>query len=118
MTWAAETPRLRYQLAIEEPAAGLIGSCSVRITAPDRVDASFGCELAREHWGKGYGLEAGRAMMDFAFAELGLNRIHAETHVQNKVALMLAQKLGMRVEGCHDDTVTLAILSPEWDGEG
>jgi RimJ/RimL family protein N-acetyltransferase len=118
IAWAAETPRSRYQLAIEKPVDGLIGSCGVRMTVPDRADASFGCELAREQWGKGYGLEAGRAMIDFAFAQLGLNRVHAETRVQNRAALMLARKLGMRIEERQENTVTLAVLAAEWNGEG
>lgn len=117
ITWAAEIPRWRYQLAIDKPVDGLIGSCGVRMTAPDSADASFGCELAREQWGKGYGLEAGRAMIDFAFAELGLRRIHAETLAQNHAALALARKLGMRVEERQEETVTLAILAAEWNGE-
>ena len=57
-------------------------------------------------------------MMDFAFGELGLRRIHAETLAQNHAALMLARKLGMRIEGRHADTVTLAIRAPEWNGVG
>lgn len=126
--WAAERPRLRYQLAIEKPENGLLGSCGVRITAFDLAEASFGCELGQEHWGKGYALEAGRAVIDFAFTELGLHRIHAETLAKNQAALSLARKLGMRVEGRHKetrwirgkwwDTVTLAMLATEWEGEG
>jgi [ribosomal protein S5]-alanine N-acetyltransferase len=118
IAWASETPRSRYQLAIEKPVDGLIGSCGVRMTATDSDDASFGCELASKHWGKGYGLEAGRAMIDFAFAELGLHRIYADTLAQNQAALALAQKLGMRVEGRHEDTLTLAIRAPEWNAKG
>jgi RimJ/RimL family protein N-acetyltransferase len=126
--WAGESPRSRYQLAIEKPEQGLIGSCGVRITAADHSEASFGCELAREHQGKGYALEAGRALIAFAFAELGLHRIHAETLAENQAALSLARKLGMRVEGRHKesrwirdkwwDTVTLAVLATEWKSEG
>ena len=116
--WSLEKPRLRFQLAIEKPAAGLIGSCGVRITSEDQAEASFGCELARKHRGKGYALEAGRAIIDFAFAELGLHRIHAETLARNRSALMLARRLGMRVEGHQEDTVRLAILAAEWKAEG
>lgn len=123
MRWAVESPRSRYQLAIEKPEDGLIGSCGVRITSADHAEASFGCELGRGHWRQGYALEAGRALIAFAFAKLGLHRIHAETLAENQAALSLARKLGMRVEGRHKearwirgtwwDTVTLAMLSGE-----
>jgi RimJ/RimL family protein N-acetyltransferase len=123
--WAAESPRLRYQLAIEKPENGLLGSCGVRITAVDHAGASFGCELGREHWGNGYALEASRAVIEFAFSELGVHRVHAETLVENQAALSLAERLGMRVEGRHResrlirgqwwDTVTLAVLATEWE---
>ncbi|MGH7565354.1 MAG: GNAT family N-acetyltransferase [Gemmatimonadota bacterium] len=126
--WAVESPRSRYQLAIEKPEDGLIGSCGVRITAADHAEASFGCELGQEHWGKGYAFEASRALIAFAFAELGLHRIHAETLANNQAALSLARRLGMRVEGRHKetrwirgkwwDTVTLAMLDSEGESEG
>ncbi|HYO47780.1 MAG TPA: GNAT family N-acetyltransferase [Gemmatimonadota bacterium] len=54
--WAVERPRSRHQLAIEKPEDGLIGSCGVRIISADHAEASFGCELGQEHWGKGYAL--------------------------------------------------------------
>ena len=116
--WSLESPRSRYQLAIEQPTAGLIGSCGVRITCEGGSDASFGCELARDHWGRGYGLEAGKALIDFAFHELGLDRIYAETLARNQAALALASRLGMRVEKRHEDTVTLGIMASEWKSEG
>ena len=124
LCWATEIPRLRFQLAIEDPGLGLLGSCGVRITDDDRVQATFGCELGREYWGRGYAIEAARALIGFAFSELGVQRLIAETLSENRSALSLARRLGMRVEGRHRggqefqgrlwDTVTLAIVSSEW----
>ncbi len=116
--WSLESPRSRYQLAIELSTDGLIGSCGVRIQCVGGSDASFGCELAREHWGRGYGLEAGRALIEFAFHELGVDRIYAETLARNHAALALASRLGMRVEKRHDDRVALEVLASEWKSEG
>lgn len=93
LAWAAETPRLRYQLAIEEPRIGLLGSCGVRIMDPDRRQASFGCELGRDHWGHGYAAEAARA--------LGM-RVEG-THRESRWS-----------RGRGWDTVTLALLASEW----
>src|SRR5688572_7993525 len=116
--WSLESPRSRYQLAIELPTDGLIGSCGVRMQCVGGSDASFGCELAREHWGRGFGLEAGRAMIEFAFNELGVTRIYAETLVRNPAALALVRRLGMRVEMRHEDKVTLEVRASEWESEG
>ena len=126
LNWVTENPRYRYQLAVEEPRLGLIGSCGIRITDPEHLQVSFGCELGREHWGHGYAIEAARALIEFAFSELGMHRIHAEALTENRPALSLARNLGMRIEGLHRqsrqfqgrwwDTVTLAILCSEWEG--
>ena len=122
--WASELPRLRYQLAIEEPRLGLLGSCGVRITGDDKDRATFGCELGREYWGRGYAVEAARALIGFAFSDLGVRRIQAETLSENRPALSLARRLGMRIEARHSrgrrfqgrswDTVALGIDAAEW----
>jgi len=124
--WATENPRVCFQLAIEEPRLGLLGSCGLRITHGDQGQASFGCELGPEYWGHGYAIEAARALIGYGFAELGVHRVRAETLAENRSALSLARRLGMRVEGRHResrhfrnrwwDTITLAILSSEWEG--
>lgn len=124
LCWATEIPRLRFQLAIEEPRLGLIGSCGVRIIGDDKDQATFGCELGREYWGRGYAVEAARALIGFAFSDLGVRRIQAETLSENRPALSLARRLGMRVETRHRrgqrfqgrlwDRVTLGIDFSEW----
>ncbi len=114
--WASEKPRLRFQLAIEVPGIGLLGSCGVRLAEEDPTEATFGCELGREHWGCGYATEAARALIGFAFAELGVHHIQAQTLSENSPAIALAQRLGMRVEvGPRSaGTMTLGVASSEW----
>jgi ribosomal-protein-alanine N-acetyltransferase len=122
--WATEQPRSKFQLAIELPSARLIGSCGVRITSVEEKQGTFGCELSRTHWGKGYALEASRAVIDFGFTELNLHRIYAETNSENMAAIALAKKLGLRVEGelrenkrfrgRRWNTTMLSILRSEW----
>ena len=123
MQWAAETPRLRYQLAIEKEGTGLVGSCGVRKVEEDLRTASFGCEVGRKHWGQGYAYEASHALFGFAFSELEVERIFAVTWSGNVAALGLAQKLGMRPADepgtSHDratDSVTLVLRSSDWRG--
>lgn len=93
---AAENPRSKYQLAITTAQDGLIGTFGIR--SEGGADFSIGCEVGRRWHGKGVALEAGRAIIDFGFAELGANRIYAETVSENKAAVRLCRLLGMHIE--------------------
>ena len=121
---ANEKPRIRYQLAITSKGGELMGSCGVRIESVTDRQGSFGCELGHSFWKDGFGREASRAIIDFGFRTLKLHRIYAETTSENKSALTLASKLGMRNEGELIEnrffkgrwwnTTIVAILSSDW----
>lgn len=91
LAWSEERPRLRYHLAVVLPSRGLIGSVDVRVASVSKRQGSFGCELVPRHWGRGYALEAARALIGYGFRELGLHRVYAETLEQNAVAIELAE---------------------------
>ena len=122
--WTTEQPRTKFQLAIGFTSETLIGSCGVRVTSVEEKQGTFGCEVSRTHWGKGYALEASRAVINFGFAELDLHRIYAETNSENLPGIALAKKLGLRVEGELKEnrwfrerwwnTTILSILKSEW----
>jgi len=59
----------------------------------------IGWRLKRDHWGHGYATEAARAMIGFAFDELGLKSIYATTHPSNERSLKVMKRLGMRSVG-------------------
>jgi RimJ/RimL family protein N-acetyltransferase len=122
----AEAPdRTKYQLAVCLKTGELIGTCGVRIKVLDHQQASFGCAVAREYWGKGFAYEASRHVMGFGFSSLPIHRIYAETISQNVRARALAERLGLRLEGefmQHKffrgrwwDTCIFAILKDEWN---
>lgn len=54
----------------------------------------------QRHWGKGYGTEAGRLLVQHGFGTLGLNRIECGTFESNHGMRKLALALGMKEEGC------------------
>jgi ribosomal-protein-alanine N-acetyltransferase len=104
LRWQAETPRRRFQLAIVTKRPDgmedeLIGNCGVRVLWPADREGEFGCEIAPSHWGNGYSTEAGRAMLRFAFGELGLHRVRAECIAENEASARMLERLGMRQEG-------------------
>lgn len=73
-----EENRYKYNLAIEEKSSGkVIGGVGFRRAAPDSSYADLGYAINPVCQGKGYATEAAKAIIDFAFEELGLNLIYA-----------------------------------------
>lgn len=60
---------------------------------------SVGYDLARAYWGKGIIPEALRAVIDFGFDRMGLNRIEADCSIYNKNSIRVLEKLGFQFEG-------------------
>ncbi|WP_205326577.1 GNAT family N-acetyltransferase [Glycomyces sp. YM15] len=57
-----------------------------------------GWRIGRDRWGRGYAPEAARAVMGFAFGELGLDRVVSCIHSENAASIRVAEKLGMSLE--------------------
>ena len=55
--------------------------------------------LAESAWGKGYMTAALTRVIDFAFDELGLNRIEGDHFVENPASGRVMEKSGMKKEG-------------------
>jgi RimJ/RimL family protein N-acetyltransferase len=55
--------------------------------------------VGREHWGRGFAPEAGRASMEWAREELGANHIISLIEDENVRSARVAEKLGMTIEG-------------------
>lgn len=77
----------------------LVGAIGLAI-APAHGRAELGYWVGVPFWGGGYCTEAARALVDFGFAELGLNRVHAHHFTRNPASGRVMQKIGMRYEGC------------------
>jgi len=120
-----EKPRTIYGMAIElKTEARHIGA--IGLNAQDKSKGSFGYVLHKDHWGKGYMSEAGRALLTFAFQTLKLHRIVAKVCPGNAASIRVLEKLGMRREGhlikddwmkgAWRDSYLYAILEEEWKG--
>jgi RimJ/RimL family protein N-acetyltransferase len=68
---------------------------------PDWPELEVGWTVAREHWGKGYAPEAGRAAAAWAMEHLGLGHIVSLIHPSNEQSIRVAEKLGEKLEGHH-----------------
>jgi RimJ/RimL family protein N-acetyltransferase len=78
----------------------------------------------KDAWGKGYGTEAGRLLLDYAFKRLGFHRVSVGVVAFNEQALRFWEGLGFKREGverdgyyCNDkysDFVMMGILEDEY----
>jgi RimJ/RimL family protein N-acetyltransferase len=103
----------------------LIGSTGLWLLRETQGDAWLGIFLGeREYWGKGYGTDAMRLIVNYGFGELNLSRITLGLHSYNERALKSYQKVGftlegrVRGEGLRDgvryDGLYMGILREEW----
>jgi RimJ/RimL family protein N-acetyltransferase len=74
-----------------------IGTCGL-FRREGYDDADIGWSVLPAYWGKGYAFEAARAVLAFAFDEVGLSRITAFISPDNVPSLGLARKLGLGYE--------------------
>ena len=87
----------------------LIGNTSLEnINKFDRT-ATFGIIIGeKDYWGKGYGTEATRLIIDFGFNVLNLNNIRLEVFSYNKRGIKAYEKVGFKQVGWLRQARTLA----------
>ena len=89
-----------FNWAIELKETGrVIGSIAVVQLTPETESADIGYCLGRSFWGMGLMPEALRAVMDYLFDTVGLNRITAGHDVNNPKSGRVMAKAGMKPEG-------------------
>ena len=93
----AASPRTVFAMATAEEAIGSIGLMPGRDV--HRFTAELGYWLAEPFWGRGIVTQAVRAMVQYAFGELGLHRVHAEPYATNPASARVLEKAGFRLEG-------------------
>lgn len=123
-----QVPRMHYNIALEIKETGrVIGGISLHMNWR-RDDAILGIILDRHYSGQGYSAEALEGVLEIAFEQLGLHRLHAVCDVENKAVQHLFEKLGFRNEGTmvqrgksrpedpqpYFDQYGYAILAAEW----
>ena len=112
--------RWGIQLKGEENIIGTIGFNNFA----ENHRANLGYDLQAAYWNKGYMTEAAKAVIDYGFSDLHINRIEAEVMVGNTQSERLLSKLGFKNEGClrdwmywdskHFDMTMFSLLRREW----
>lgn len=113
-----------YRWVIELPGEGLIGVIDLLAFDPSAGSCSFAYMLAEAFWGRGYGTEAVKAVFDFAFRKMEMNRIQADHMAENGGSGAVMRKAGMRYlrteaakyekNGIRYDAPVYAITREEW----
>ncbi len=91
--------------------------------------AEMGYDLAREHWGKGIMTEAMKAVIEFGFEKMELNRIEVFVMPRNKRSIKLLKRLGFKREGLlrqryfdefgdFADDILFSMLRDDWKKNG
>jgi len=104
------------RLAVDLASDGaFIGWCTLARWNPDHRSASMGYCLEQAAWGHGYAAEAARAVLQWAFDTLDLNRVQAEADTRNAASARVLEKLGFVREGTlREDCVVNGDVSDSW----
>jgi RimJ/RimL family protein N-acetyltransferase len=103
----------------------LIGNCGLHDISMKNSCGTFGIFIGNKaYWSKGYGTDATRALLRFAFYELNLNRVQLEVYGYNTRAARAYEKAGFQHEGtrrkalfregCYHDILCMGVLRDEW----
>jgi RimJ/RimL family protein N-acetyltransferase len=117
-----ERPRFSIRTVTGDRLIGLIGLYT--LFQPQR-EAVMGIQIGeREYWGKGYGTDALRVLLRYAFGELNLDRVSLSFLEGNDRAQRSYEKCGFRYEGrerqvwSYDgrrwDEIYMGLLRAEW----
>jgi len=90
-------------------------------------EPELGYRLLKSAWGKGYGTEGSRALIDKGFTEFAVRRVVASTMAVNTASRRVMEKSGLRyirtfhqtfdepIEGTEFGEVEYALLRSEWE---
>lgn len=115
-----------WQLAVERACerGHVIGNAYFKLESVANASGEIGWTLHPDFEGQGYMTEAASAVLEIAFAQIGLHRVMADLDARNIASAALCERLGMREEahfvedlwfkGGWADTAIYAILDREW----
>jgi RimJ/RimL family protein N-acetyltransferase len=118
-----------FQFALECKQDGrFIGDCGLKTVETDNRLAQIGYTISRQHWGRGYAVEAVRALTAYAFRTIPLHRIMASVDPLNLASVRVLEKSGFTKEahfrqsewfkGAWADDAIYAMLASEVEASG
>jgi RimJ/RimL family protein N-acetyltransferase len=102
----------------------VVGDLTLNVRSEEHRGGELGFIVHPRHQGKGYATEAARALLAWAFEEVGFHRIYARHEPRNVASGRVLEKLGLRkeahfvenewVKGEWQSDVVYAMLDREW----
>ena len=103
----------------------VVGTCTLYAWDKQHGRAELGFAIAQHRWGEGLAREAARRAVRYAFEELDIRRLEADTDPRNIASLRILEGLGFQREGYmrqryflngeRQDAIFLALLRPEFE---
>ena len=84
---------------IDKESGRLVGTIGYMAFSEENASVEIGYSLARWLWGKGMATEALRAVIDYTFEAMDINRIEAQHELTNPSSGRVMEKCGMKKEG-------------------
>ena len=75
----------------------IIGGCDADLShSADRSYATLGWIINKKYRNQGFASEAAGALLDFAFTELGIEKVYAQCDIHNPASLGVMKRIGMK----------------------
>jgi RimJ/RimL family protein N-acetyltransferase len=105
----------------------LIGTCGLHHFDTHSRVCSFGINISeRAYWDKGYGRDAVRVLLDYAFKHRNMRKMWLTVYADNERAIRSYKALGFKEEGLqreqvwnegsYKDWLYMGLLRSEWEG--
>ena len=102
-----------------------MGFCGLKNIEKPVMKAELYVIIDKKYWGRGYGTDTNKILMNYGFNELGLNKIYAYQLLHNPANYKMKQKLGWKRDGLlRQDVYThgkiidhyiFSILREDWE---
>ncbi|TFY63834.1 hypothetical protein EVG20_g6160 [Dentipellis fragilis] len=125
---ASAQERVLFAVVREKETNTLVGKVSLQIRVAKDREGEAAITLKRKFWGKGYGTEAMRWLVDQGFRTLNMHRVALGVFGSNPRAIALYKKVGFVeegrkrkgtfVQGKWEDVILMGILDEDyWAGQ-
>ncbi len=92
-----QKPKTLFLSILTAPEGRHIGNCAVYDTDRTKGEASVGITIGeREYWGRGYGTDALKALLDYVFNGMEIRFINLKTLAENQRARHCFEKCGFQ----------------------
>lgn len=119
--FAKKEDLMRFAIEVE---GEVVGDCSLHDVDRHNRCCEVGISLGKPHWSKGYGQEALRLLVDYAFRHHNMHRVGLEALADDPRAVGCYRKVGFVEEGTlrkrdwafgeYHDVMIMSIMADEW----